>query len=260
MGEFIGELIFEVFGEFFINGIFGAFSDSNLSKKTRIALLTVVIAVPAAILGFLTHSDTVRAEADFLVYLFYIIIAILLVIWVLNIYFIYNPPKKIRMRLVAQYEEVIRKAETMADIEHHIKLSEFKGIAFGGTVDEPKLIVKISPSSLLNEKDFTVEVLSEHKGDCFAFFNECDNNSIYVCISKAIKTVEKYYNKKIRFTTEQIEHLYKSEKEEFFDEKTGCWQIMKEEKDDSKFTKFFTFRTKTTVKEYDFRSSVNETR
>ena len=46
---------------------------------------------------------------------------------------------------------------------------------------------------------------------------------------------------------------YILEKEEFFNEESGSWEVFKDEKDDSKLSKLFVFKSKSEIKEYDFR-------
>ncbi len=257
MAEFIFEFIFEVVGE----AVFESF-DRSKSKKVNVIICVLQYGFLIGLFLFLFFlAKDYAVEVSETRTIFYIISGLLLlfvilffVLFVVEMWYVVNQKytKKVTERIVKQYDRIIEKA-TKLGMDRYIILPDYKGVAFAGTQEEPKLIVRVYPRNYGMKNNLHISVSYSDKDKCSEHFDEDNYDNIEIATKKAVEFVKKYYDKKVKFTFEQVEHQYIFEKEEVFNEENGNWDVLKEEKDDSKLTKLFVFKNKSEVKEFDFR-------
>lgn len=250
----MGDFIFELISETILEGILGNVLDGVSSKKTRLIFTGVCHAIGIAVIGvvaWLAYGN----EDYFISGLFLLLLVFLLVSLAINIRYIVSPKanKKALKRIGEQTEIIIKKWNTANSGKPYILLDNNEGIAFGGSLEKPMLIIKIIPTSPYNSKNMKVLVRFSKDSKRVECFSEDVEEHIEICTNKAIETVEKYYDTITRFTDEQKAHQFWIEKEEVYNSSTGLWETVKETKGDSFFTRLFTFRTKKNIEELDFR-------
>lgn len=256
MTEFIFELIFEVLGEAIVDSV-----DRCHSKKRNIIVCITQYGILIGLflyLFFLVKGDSssINEIGTGLMVLCGILLLFLLLfiaLFAVEMWYVLNNKytKDVTKRITEQYNRIIEKAEKLG-MNNYIILPNYSGVAFAGTTEKPELLLRIYPRSYRSEKDLNIYV-KRFNDDGEECFNEKSEDNIEVCTGKAVGYINNYYGKKVKFTLEQVEHQYISEKEEVFNEESGSWDVLKDEKDDSKFTRFFTFKTDKKVKEFDFR-------
>lgn len=257
MAEFIFEIIVDVIGE----AIFESF-DRSKSKKVNIIICVLQYSFLIGLFLFLFFlAKNYAVEVGETRTIFYIVSGLLLlfvilffVLFIVEMWYVVNQKftKKVTERIVKQYDRIIEKA-TKLGMNKYIVLPDYKGVAFSGNIEEPKLIIRVYPRNYGMKNNLHISVSYSDKDECSEYFDEDDYDNIEIATKKAVQFVEKYYGKKVRFLNERVEHQYILEKEEFFNEESGSWEVFKDEKDDSKFSKLFVFKSKSEIKEYDFR-------
>lgn len=256
MAEFIFEFIVEVLGEAIVDSI-----DRCHSKKRNIIVCLLQYGFLIGLFLFLFFlvkddpSNTNEIGTGLLAVCIVLLAFCLLffILFVVEMWYVLNNKytKDVTRRITEQYNRIIEKAGKLG-MDKYIILPNHSGIAFAGTMEKPELVIRIYPRSYRSEKGLNIYV-KRFDDDGTEWFNEKSEDNIEVCTGKAVKFIEKYYGKKVKFLKEKVKHQYISEKEEVFDEKNGSWDVLKDEKDDSKFTKMFVFKNKSEVKEFDFR-------
>ena len=256
MAEFIFEIIVDVIGE----AIFESF-DRSKSKKVNIIICVIQYSFLIGLFLFLFFlAKNYAVEVSETRKIFYIVSGLLLlfvilffVLFIVEMWYVVNQKftKKVTERIVKQYDRIIEKA-TKLGINRYIVLPDYKGVAFAGTNEEPKLIIRIYPRNYGMKNNLHISVSYSNK-DKPEYFDEEDYDNIEIATKKAVQFVEKYYGKKVRFITERLEYQYILEKEEVYNEESGSWEVLKYEKDDSKFTRLLVSKSKKEVKEFDFR-------
>lgn len=257
MAEFIFEFIVDVIGE----AVFESF-DRSKSKKINIVICVLQYSFLIGLFLFLFFlAKDYAVEVSETRTIFYIVSGLLLlfvilffVLFVVEMWYVVNQKftKKVTERIANQYDRIIEKA-TKLGMNRYVVLPDYKGVAFSGTIEEPKLIIRVYPRNYGMKNNLHISVSYSDKDKCSEHFDEDNYDNIEIATKKAVEFVEKYYGKKVRFLNERVEHQYISEKEEIFNEKRGFWEVVKDEKDDSKFTRLFIFKTEEKVKEFDFR-------
>lgn len=255
MAEFIFEFIFEVLGEAIVDSV-----DRCKSKKRNIIVCLLQYGFLIGLFLFLfflvkgDFSNTNEIGTGLLVVCIVLLAFCLLflILFIVEMWYVLNNKytKDVNKRITEQYNRVIEKAEKLG-MNKYIILPNYRGIAFAGTLEEPELIIRIYPRSYRTEKGLNIYV-KRFDDDVEEYFDEKIEENIEICTGKAVKFISQYYGKRVRFLNEKVRHQYVWEKEEFFNEESGSWEVLKDEKDDSKFTRFFTFKNDKKAKEIDF--------
>lgn len=257
MAEFIFEIIVDVIGE----AIFESF-DRSKSKKVNIIICVLQYSFLIGLFLFLFFlAKNYAVEVGETRTIFYIVSGLLLLfvilffsLFIVEMWYVVNQKftKKVTERIVKQYDRIIEKA-TKLGMNKYIVLPDYKGVAFSGNIEEPKLIIRVYPRNYGMKNNLHISVSYSDKDKCSEYFDEDDYDNIEIATKKAVEFVKKYYGKIVKFSFEQVEHQYILEREEVFNQESCSWDVLKDEKDDSKFTRFFVFKSKKEVKEYDFR-------
>ncbi len=256
MAEFIFEFIFEVLGEAIFDSV-----DRCKSKKRNIIVCFVQYGFLIGLflfLFFLVKGDSSNTN-EIGTGLFAVCIGLLafcllfLILFIVEMWYVLNNKytKDVTERITEQYNRIVEKAEKLG-MNKYIILPNYSGIAFAGTTENPGLVIRIYPRSYRTEKDLNISI-KRFCDDVPEHFDEKSEDNIEVCTGKAVKFIQKYYGKKVKFSNKKVKHQYISEKEEVFNEESRTWDVLKDEKDDSKFTCLFTFKTHKEVKEFDFK-------
>ncbi len=255
MAQFIFEFIFEVLGEVIFDSV-----DRCRCKKRNIIICVLQYGFLIALFCFLItlvkenvpfNEMGTGAMAVCGVLLFFVILFV--VLFSIEMWYVLNNKytKDVTKRITEQYNRIIEKAEKLG-MDKYIILPNDSGIAFAGTMEKPELVIRIYPRSYRSEKGLNIYV-KRFDDDATEWFDEKSEDNIEICTGKAVKYINDYYGKKVRFLSEKVKHRYILEKEEFFNEERGCWEVLKDEKDDSKFTRLLVLKNKSEVKEFDFR-------
>lgn len=255
MAEFIFEIIVDVIGE----AVFESF-DRSQSRKVNIIICVIQYTFITGVflfLFFLVKGKVAFSEMGtgqmLACGVLLVLVLLFVVLFSIEMWYVVNQKftKKVTERITKQYDRIIEKAAELG-MNRYIILPDYKGVAFSGTMEEPKLIVRIYPRNygMKNNLHICVAYTNKEKP---VYFDEDDNDNIEIATKKTVDFVKKYYGKKVRFSFEQVEHQYIAEKEEIFNVESGYWDVLKDEKDDSKFTKLFIFKNKSDIKEFDFR-------
>ena len=247
MAEFIFELIFEVLGEAIVDSV-----DRCHSKKRNLIVCITQYGILIGLflfLFFLVKSDAtdVNQIGTGLIVVCAVLLALcllLFVLFVVEMWYVLNNKytKDVTKRITEQYNRIIEKAEKLG-MDKYIILPNYSGIAFAGTMEKPELVVRIYPRSYRSEENLNIYV-KRFKDDGEKSFDEKSEDNIEICTGKAVKYINDYYGKKVRFSFEQVRHEYIAEKEEIFNEDKNSWDVYKDEKDESKFTRLLVLKNK----------------
>lgn len=257
MAEFIFELIFEVLGEAIVDSI-----DRCHSKKRNIIVCITQYGILIGLFLYLIFlikgdSSSINEIGTGLMVLSGILLLFVLLfiaLFAVEMWFVLKNKytKGVTKRITEQYNRIIEKAEKLG-MDKYIILPNHSGIAFAGTMEKPELVIRIYPRSYRSEKGLNICV-KRFDDDGEKSFDEKSEDNIEICTDKAVEYIDKYYGKKVRFSFEQVQHKYIAEKEEVFNEDKNSWDVLNDEKDESKLSKLFVLKNKSEIKEFDFRS------